>query len=66
MRCRIFQWNCYCIKNEFFSNNSLEYLKTDDSNMPEDRAGKEDTAERLLTENREVVYSFMVEVTLEK
>lgn len=23
--------------------------------MPEDRAGKEDTAERLLTENREVV-----------
>lgn len=42
-------------QNEFFSNNSLEYLKTDDSNMPEDRAGKEDTAERLLTENREVV-----------
>ena len=33
-------------QNEFFSNNSLEYLKTDDSNMPEDRAGKEDTAER--------------------
>ena len=42
-------------QNEFFPNNSLEYLKTDDSNMPEDRAGKEDTAERLLTENREVV-----------
>ena len=42
-------------QNEFFSDNSLEYLKTDDSNMPEDRAGKEDTAERLLTENREVV-----------
>lgn len=42
-------------QNEFFSNNSLEYLKTDDSNMPEDRVGKEDTAERLLTENREVV-----------
>nr|WP_288734112.1 alpha/beta hydrolase [uncultured Anaerobutyricum sp.] len=42
-------------QNEFFSNNSLEYLKTDDSNMPEDQAGKEDTAERLLTENREVV-----------
>ena len=42
-------------QNEFFPNNSLEYLKTDDSNMPEDRAGKEYTAERLLTENREVV-----------